>query len=176
MKLIFRTLSTLLILVIGVVLGVFAVARFHDGPLEGALAIVAAGPFDSGEMQTGMEEPDWVFLRDYSTVEFQLLDPVRSRTTWIMEHEGRIFIPSGYMNSFLGKVWKHWPKEAEEDGRAILRVDGKLYERQMVRIRDETVATPVLNELGRKYVGGASIPFQQVASGDIWLFELRPRN
>ena len=88
MKLIFRTLSTLLILVIGVVLGVFAVARFHDGPLEGALAIVAAGPFDSGEMQMGVEEPDWAFVRDYSTVEFQLLDPVRSRTTWIMEHKG----------------------------------------------------------------------------------------
>jgi hypothetical protein len=104
------------------------------------------------------------------------LDPVRSRTTWIMEHEGRIFIPSGYMNSLLGKVWKHWPKEAEEDGRTILRVDGKLYERQMVRIRDETVATPVLSELSRKYVGGAPIPFQQVESGDIWLFELRPRS
>ena len=176
MKIIFRTLSTLLILVIGVVLGVFVVARFHDGPLEGALAIVAAGPFDSGDMQMGMEEPDWAFVRDYSTVEFQLLDPVRSRTTWIMEHEGRIFIPSGYMNSFLGKVWKHWPKEAEEDGRVLLRVDGKLYERQMVRIRDEAVATPVLSELGRKYVVGPPIPFQQVASGDIWLFELRPRS
>jgi|TARA_B100000959_G_scaffold137267_1_gene144321 hypothetical protein len=176
MKLILRTLSTLLILVTGVVLGVFAVARFHDGPLEGALAIVAAGPFDSGEMQTGTEEPDWEFLRDYSTVQFQLLDPVRSRTTWIMEHEGRIFIPSGYMNSLLGKIWKHWPKEAEEDGRVLLRVDGNLYERQMVRIRDEAVATPVLSELGRKYVGGSPIPFQQVESGDIWLFELQPRS
>ena len=82
MKLIFRTLSTLLILLIGVVLGVFVVARFHDGPLEGVFEIVAAGPFDSGEMQTGAGEPDWAFLKDYSTVEFQLLDPIRSRTTW----------------------------------------------------------------------------------------------
>ena len=176
MKIIFRIISGLLILVIGVVLAVFTVARFHDGPLGGALAIVAAGPFDSGELQAGMEEPDWAFLRDYSTVEFQLLNPVRSRTTWIMEHDGRIFIPSGYMNSLLGKIWKHWPKEAEEDGRALLRVDGKLYERQLVRIEDEGVATPVLNELGRKYdAGGRALPFQQVASGDIWLFELRPR-
>ena len=176
MRLIFRTFSVLTILIIGFVLGVFAVARFHDGPLEGVLEIVAAGPIDSGEIQVGIEEPEWGFLKDYSTVEFQLLDPVRSRTTWIMEYEGRIFIPSGYMNSFLGKIWKHWPKEAEEDGRAILRVDGKLYERQMVRIRDEAVATPVLSELSRKYVGGAAIPFQQVESGDIWLFELQPRS
>ena len=146
-------------------------ARNSDGPS----GVFAGGRLVAGELVTG-PEPDWTFVRDYSTVEFQLLDPVRSRTTWIMEHEGRIFIPSGYMNSFLGKVWKHWPKEAEEDGRVLLRVDGKLYERQMVRIRDEAVATPVLSELGRKYVGGAPIPFQQVASGDIWLFELRPRS
>ena len=175
MKWTLRILGGFVLLVVVLVVGLFAVARIHDGPLEGGLAIVAAGAFKSGDLQSDPEEPDWSFLRDYSTVEFQLLDPVRSRTTWIMEHDGRIFIPSGYMNSFLGKVWKHWPKEAEEDGRAILRVDGKLYERQMVRIRDETVATPVLNELGRKYGGGASIPFQQVESGDIWLFELRPR-
>ena len=175
MKWIIRILGGLLVLVMVPVLGLFTAARFHDGPFEGGLAIVAAGSFDSGELQTGLEEPDWGFLRDYSTVEFQLLDPARSRTTWIMEYDGRIFIPSGYMNSLLGKIWKHWPKEAEEDGRALLRVDGKLYERRLVRIEDEGVATPVLNELGRKYGGGASIPFQQVASGDIWLFELRPR-
>ena len=175
MKWTLRILGGFVLLVVVLVVGLFAVARIHDGPLEGGLAIVAAGAFKSGDLQSDPEEPDWSFLRDYSTVEFQLLDPVRSRTTWIMEHEGRIFIPSGYMNSLLGKIWKHWPKEAEEDGRALLRVDGKLYERQLVRIEDEGVATPVLNELGRKYGGGASIPFQQVASGDIWLFELRPR-
>ena len=98
MKWIIRILGGLLVLVVGPVLGLFTAARFHDGPFEGGLAIVAAGSFDSGELHTGLEEPDWGFLRDYSTVEFQLLDPARSRTTWIMEYDGRIFIPSGYMN------------------------------------------------------------------------------
>ena len=151
MKWTLRILGGFLLLVVVLVVGLFAIARFHDGPLDGGLAIVAAGAFKSGELQAGPEEPDWAFLRDYSTVEFQLLDPVRSRTTWIMEHEGRIFIPSGYMNSIGGKIWKHWPKEAEEDGRAILRVDGRLYERQLVRIREGGVAPPVLAELARKY-------------------------
>lgn len=157
------------------VAGVFAAARFHDGPLGGALAIVAAGAFSSGELQTGPEEPDWGFLRDYPTVELQLLDPERSRTTWIMEHDGRIFIASGYMNTSWGRIWKHWPKEAEEDGRAVLRVDGKLYERQLVRIHERAVVAPVLAELGRKYVGGSEISVEEVTSGNIWLFELRPR-
>ena len=114
MKWTLRILGGFVLLVVVLVVGLFAVARIHDGPLEGGLAIVAAGAFKSGDLQSDPEEPDWSFLRDYSTVEFQLLDPVRSRTTWIMEHEGRIFIPSGYMNSIGGKIWKHWPKEAEK--------------------------------------------------------------
>ncbi len=176
MKWILRILGGFVLLVVVLVFGLFAVARFHDGPLGGGLAIVAAGAFKSGELQTAPEEPDWAFLRDYSTVEFQLLDPARSRTTWIMEHEGRIFIPSGYMNSIGGKIWKHWPKEAEEDGRAILRVDGKLYERQLVRVREGDIVTAILAELARKYVGGTEIPVAEVTSGNIWLFELRPRS
>ena len=175
MKWTLRILGGFVLLVVVLVVGLFAVARIHDVPLEGGLAIVAAGAFKSGDLQSDPEEPDWSFLRDYSTVEFQLLDPVRSRTTWIMEHEGRIFIPSGYMNSIGGKIWKHWPKEAEEDGRALLRVDGKLYERQLVRIREGDVVPAILAELGRKYVPGGDIPVEQVTSGNLWLFELRPR-
>ena len=164
----------ILVFVLGVV-GVFIAARFHDGPFDGALAIVAAGPFETGELQRGSEEPDWAFLRDYFTIEFQLLDPARSRTTFVMEHDGRIFIPSGYMNTIRGKLWKHWPMEAEEDGRAILRVDGKLYERQLVRIQEGDIVVGVLAELGRKYGGGPAAPLEMVTSGDLWLFELQPR-
>jgi hypothetical protein len=160
--------------VVGVV-GVFVAARFHDGPFGGALAIVAGGAFESGELYEG-PEPDWSFLRDYATVEFQLLDPPRSRTTWVMEHDNRIFIVSGYMNTWYGKLWKHWPAEAEADGRIVLRVDDTLYERRMVRITEGEVITTVLEELSRKYVGGAPIPVSEVTSGNIWMFELLPRS
>jgi len=160
-----------LIVVAGLgIAGMLVAARFHDGPL----ALVSGGAFTSGELYRGAE-PDWSFLKDYQTVEFQLLDPVRSRTTWIVEHDNRIFIPSGYMNSTVGKLWKQWPKEAERDGRAVLRVDGKLYERQLVRIRSGDILTPVLAELGRKYVGGQPVPLSAVTSDDLWIFELIPR-
>ncbi len=174
-KKILRVVGSVAIVTVLAVVGVLAAARLHDGPFDGALEIVSAGAFRSGELHTGPEEPDWTFLRDYATVEFQLLDPGRSRTTWIMEHDGRIFIVSGYMNSIPGKIWKQWPKEAERDGRAILRVDGRLYERQMVRIHEGDMIAPVLSEIGRKYMGGADVPFEQVTSGNMWLFELRPR-
>ena len=95
-------------LIIVVVISLFVVARFSDGPMgnKPPLEMISAGPFKTGELQLG-EEPDWSFLKDYPVVQTQLLDPPRSRASFIMETGGRIFIPSGYMNSTLGKIWKH---------------------------------------------------------------------
>ena len=155
--------------IVVVVLAFFVVTRFTDGPM----GIVTGGAFSSGEVVS--EEPDWRYVKDYDIVEFQLLDPARSRTTWIVEHDGRIFIPSGYMLSTVGKIWKQWPLQAEKDGRAILRVDAKLYPRQLVRIKDDPVLPAVLAELSRKYANGAQIPVSEVSRGSLWIFELVQR-
>ena len=155
--------------IVVVVLAFFVVTRFTDGPM----GIITGGAFSSGEVVS--EEPDWRYLKDYDIVEFQLLDPARSRTTWIVEHDGRIFIPSGYMLSTVGKIWKQWPLQAEKDGRAILRVDAKLYPRQLVRIKDDPVLPAVLAELSRKYANGAQIPVGEVSRGSLWIFELVQR-
>ncbi len=146
-------------------------ARFADGPV----AIIAGGPFTSGELVTG-PEPDWSFARDIQEVGFQLVDPPRSRTTWILEHEGRIYIPCGYMTTSWGKLWKLWPIEALEDGRAILRIGDKLYERELVRIEEGPLVTVLSAELGRKYTAAGEIPPEAVTSGYLWLFELAPRS
>ena len=171
-----KTAGGLVGLILLVVFLVFVVARFSDGPIgPWPIEMVTAGPFKTGELQVGGDEPDWSFLKDYPIVQFQLLDPPRSRTTFIMETEGRIFIPSGYMNSTMGKIWKHWPMEAEKDGRALLRVDGKLYERKMVRIEEGEILNGVLGELSRKYAGGFPVSQENIDSGDLWIFELEPR-
>jgi hypothetical protein len=155
--------------IVVVVLAFFVVTRFTDGPM----GIITGGAFSSGEVVSS--NPDWRYVKDYDIVEFQLLDPARSRTTWIVEHDGRIFIPSGYMLSTVGKIWKQWPLQAEKDGRAILRVDAKLYPRQLVRIKDDPVLPAVLAELSRKYANGAQIPVSEVSRGSLWIFELVQR-
>jgi hypothetical protein len=160
-------LGSLVLLVVVVVIG----ARFADGPI----AIIAGGPFTSGELVSG-PEPDWSFVHDIREVEFQLVDPARSRTTWILEHEGRIYIPCGYMTTAWGKLWKQWPIEALTDGRSILRIGDKLYERKLVRIEQGPLLEPLTAELSRKYVGGAEIGPEAVTSGNLWLFELAPRS
>lgn len=65
-------LGSLVLLIVLALIG----ARFADGPV----AIIAGGPVTSGELVTG-PEPDGSFVRDIQEVEFQLVDPPRSRTT-----------------------------------------------------------------------------------------------
>jgi hypothetical protein len=167
-----RLLGGLLIALILGIGGLLIGARFSDGPL----AIIAGGSFTTGQLVTN-PVPDWSFVHDTREVEFQLLEPARSRTTWIIEHEGKAYIPSGYMTTWWGKLWKKWPFEAELDGRILLRVDGKIYERQLVRIDSGPLLAPLTAELGRKYAGGAAqIPVEAVTSGYLWLFELAPRH
>jgi hypothetical protein len=159
-------------LVGAVVVGVAALligARFADGPL----AILAGGAFRSGELYAG-PEPDWSFARDVATVEFQSLEPARSRTTWILEVDGRPFIPCGYMTSWWGRIWKQWPIEAERDPRILLRIDGKLYERSLVRVTQGPILERVVAELARKYAPGVTMA--AVESGSLWIFELAPRS
>ena len=170
MKLALKILGGLVGLVALAGLALLVGARFADGPLE----IVAGGPFTTGELQTGAE-PDWTFLADRPTIEFQLLEPAQSRTTFVLVHDGRIFIPSGYMNTWYGRIWKHWPFHAEKDARARLRVDGKIYDRTLVRLTGGPDLEPVLAELSRKYGGGREIPTDAVTSGNLRLFELAPR-
>jgi hypothetical protein len=146
-------------------------ARFSDGPL----AIIAGGPFSSGELVTEAV-PDWAFVHDIQEVEFQLLEPPRSRTTWVIEHDGKAYIPSGYMTTWWGKLWKHWPIEAEQDGRILLRIGDKLYERRLIRIESGPLLEPLTAELSRKYAGDSIIPAEAVTSGSLWIFELAPRS
>jgi hypothetical protein len=170
MKTLLRFVGGLLLVLLLAVGGLLIGARFADGPV----AIVAGGPFTSGELVSG-PEPDWSFVRNVQEVEFQLVDPPRSRTTWILDHEGKAYIPSGYMTTWWGKIWKRWPHEAEKDPRIVLRIGDKLYERKLVRIQEGPSVAPLLAELSRKYAGGREIPMEAVTSGYLWLYELAPR-
>jgi hypothetical protein len=171
MKTFLRVLGGIVAVLVVLVVGLLVGARFADGPL----AIVAGGPFRTGELDTG-PEPDWSFVRDLQEVEFQLLDPARARTTWILYHDGKAYIPSGYMTTWWGRIWKQWPHEAEKDPRVLLRIGDAIYERELVRVEGGPVVAPLLAELSRKYAGGAEIPPEAVTSGYLWLFELAPRS
>ena len=148
-----------LLLIVGAI-----VVRFMDGPV-GALA---GGAFGSGEL---VNEPidDWDFIEDVELVELQLLNPARSRTTWILEEDERAYIPCG-LPGF--RLWKQWPHEAMDDGRALLRSNGKLYPVQLVRV--DAAAEPELigeleEELDEKY------GIRPGSGYEVWYFRLDSR-
>ncbi len=142
--------------------------RASDGPI----AVIPGGPFRSGE-PTPIPD-DWSFLRDRMEVEFQTMDPATSRTVWVGVHDTRLFLISGYMNSWYGGIWKQWPHYMEDDPRIVLRVDDALYDLRLERIMDGPDVVPVLGEFARKYFSaeaGTAVPPQAVTSGSAWLYE-----
>ena len=155
--------------------------RINHQDADGPSILFPGGELVSGELHSGAE-PDWSFTDDIQVIELQLEKPLSSRRIFIMESDGRAYVPSGYMRSFLGRLWKEWAFQAAEgNGLAVVRINGVRYERKLVRITDEGVLPGVVAKLSEKYGGGATPEaiesgLQSVANGDTWIFELAPRD
>ena len=161
-------LGCLLLIPVTAVLTAAAKQRLSDG----SDFVFSGGPLVSGELHAG-PEPDWSFTNDITTIELQLVDPPRSRTIWVGEHDGRLYVFSAYMRSTVGRIWKSWPRQAEQDGRAVLRIDGRRYERQLRRIESGPVLEGITASIAEKY--SYNISREIVENGDVWMFEAAPR-
>ncbi|MGI9250886.1 MAG: hypothetical protein ACR2PR_06780 [Pseudohongiellaceae bacterium] len=170
MKTFFKWLGIVLMIPVVGVLLIWIASRFSDGPLWAA---VTGGPFRSGELVQAPD--DWSFLRDYELIDFQTMEPARSRTVWLGVLDRRLFIVSGYMDTSEGALWKHWPYYLEADDNIILRVDGNLYEQRLERINGGPLVARLISEYNRKY----NIPLvnddSPVTSGSVWMYEVVDR-
>ena len=172
MKLVQRILIILVCLLAIPVAAVATAAvkqRFADGPNR----VFSGGPLVAGEIYAG-PEPDWSFVNDIPTVELQLLDPSTSRRIWIAEAEDKLYVWSGYMSTTVGRIWKRWPVQAERDGRAIIRINGKRYERQLNRIQSGAELDAITAAITSKYPSQTTRA--GVEAGGVWVFEAAPRN
>ncbi|MCC5885617.1 MAG: hypothetical protein JJT88_04200 [Gammaproteobacteria bacterium] len=150
-----------------------ATLRFEYRNADGPSILFPGGELVSGELYTGTE-PDWRFTDGIGVVELQLEDPMSSRRLWIVEHDGRIYVPSGYMTSMLGRIWKHWAVHADDgDGLAVVRIDGTRYERRLERIREGPELDGIAAKMASKY--GAQMTRADIEAGNTWIFELAPR-
>jgi hypothetical protein len=134
-------------------------ARFLDGPL---------GPIPGGALVSGVlvSEPvaDWSFAKDVPEIALQLASQSQSRTTWILVSDGKAYIPA----STEYPPGKTWHRKALEDGRATLRIDGKLYPVTLAKVEDPLSVATVRDVASRKY---PSRP-----PGDAWLFQVTSRS
>lgn len=138
-------------------------ARWADGPL---------GPFPGGPLVAGElvrePAPDWSFAKDLASIELEVSRArPRSRTVWLAVVDGVLYVPCGLPST------KTWPHEALRDGRVVLRIDGRRYERQALREADPERLRRLGDEVARKYgVGDAEAA---LAGRDVWFFRMDPR-
>jgi len=155
--------------------------RFKNQGADGPSVLFPGGELVSGQLHEGAE-PDWSFTDDVYTIELQTNEPVSSRRIFIMESDGKVYVPSGYMRSFLGQLWKDWAFRVEDGSSLVVaRINGIRYERDLVRLTDPAKAEGVATKLAQKYGGGATPDtvaqiVQSIADGDTWIFEMAPRS
>ncbi|MDG2050846.1 MAG: hypothetical protein P8M78_11855 [Myxococcota bacterium] len=171
------------------VLGLFALLlvltlitlKLKNQNADGPSVLFPGGELTSGELYQGAE-PDWAFTDDLFFIELQTNDPVSSRRIFVMESGGKVYVPSGYMQSFLGRLWKDWAFRVEEGSPLVVaRMNGTRYERELVRVRDPEIINGVAEKLAQKYAGGATPETvaeiaDSVTGGDTWIFEMKPRS
>ena len=157
--------------------------RIQRSSADGATVVFPSGELVAGELHTG-PEPDWSFTDEIFTIELQLNDPMATRRIFILESEGKIYVVSGYMKSFLGKLWKEWAFDADEgNDQGVLRVNNVRYPRQLVRIKEGDVLNGISAKLLAKYSGiptpvsAAAIATARadIEDGNSWIFELAQR-
>jgi hypothetical protein len=148
---------------------------------DGPSVLFPGGELVAGELHEGAE-PDWSSTDGIFTIELQTYEPASSRRIFIMESGGKVYVPSGYMRSFLGKLWKDWAFDVEAGSKlAVARINGVRYERELVRVTDPSVIVGVARKLAQKYAGGETPDAvaqveKSVADGDTWIFEMAPRS
>ena len=174
----------IVVLIVCLTLAVLVVQRVSDGPME----FLQGGPFKTGEL---VEEPveDWSFGVGKNT-EFELVGYGTSRTAGYIMLDG-----VAYMTCDLGFIWnrldgmprfilntiyvfKTWHHDAVEDGRALIRLDDKIYKTQFTKVEDENLKDRLkveLEKLANEYFGGNLGPAPTSGPSDIWFFRMDPR-
>ncbi|HBZ69523.1 MAG TPA: hypothetical protein DEP35_07245 [Deltaproteobacteria bacterium] len=155
-----RIIGLFLACVVGLLVVVAFGARFHDGPV----GLFPGGPLEAGALE-GSPVTDWSFAQTENTIELQLLSQQRSRTTWILVHDGAAFIPCA-IGFPPGKTWH---QHAVQDGRAVLRIEGRRYPVTLQRIEDPELAAALAAIVKEKY--GRSPPTGE----GVWYFRVTSR-
>lgn len=183
-----RVLGILVLTLIG---SVFIAQRLSDGPLN---ELLPGGPLRAGELApegglaTAVAE---MGSSSMEPIELELAGPRTSRYTGIMVHEGQVYIPcdlgfmwgrfSGNQRSVLHLIYifKHWHEDALRDGRVVVRVDGKRYEGEAVRVTDprtDAALRAQLEDMARQWVAPAPLAAAPTEGpNDIWFFRIDPR-
>ena len=156
--------------------------QFSDGP-TGPLA---GGAFSSGELVNTPIE-DWSVLQ--GDFEFELVGQGTSRTAGGILVDGTLYItcdlgfiwgrlPSGVQRNLLHVIWlfKDWHEHAVQDGRVVIRKDGRRYPVQITRVADpaeiEQLKTALESLAAEFFAPNDMGPRPTTPPNDIWFFKV----
>jgi hypothetical protein len=169
--------------------GLYLAHKVSDGPM----GPISGGPLRSGPIVTD-PNVDWAAAlaggQPGQGIELELVATGESRTVGAFAHDGALYVPCdlGFLwrrtpnagMRFMGGVIysvKHWHEDAARDGRVVLRIAGKRYERQAVRVTDPELlaALRTHTEEGVQRFFGASLLPGPADPDAIWFFRMDPR-
>lgn len=163
---------------VAAIVAVLLVRRFSDGPV----GPLPGGPLRRGELVTETRV-DWSFAENAKLAQLQLVAPPRSRTTGILVHKGDLFIPCdlGFIwrrvqppaKWLMAIVWKvkRWHEDVLRDGRVVLRVRGKRFERHATLVEDREIRAELLARIESEAEAFLSAPLSDApADPDAILF------
>ena len=186
MKTLLLIAAGLLALILTLVVGLFVWARFSDGPL----GPIAGGALDSGEYveASGVDWNSVLGEKPVVEIELQLESTGTSRTTGAFAHNGHLYVPcdlgyvwrrlpNGTARLVLHTMWlsKDWHLRAQEDGRAVVRINSNLYRLNAVRVNDEALLSGFRKHVSEAAAGAFELLDVRTNPEDIWFFRLDPR-
>ena len=148
--------------------------QFDASTVGGAPVIFRGGQFTSGEFYQG-PELNWSFTNEIRLLELRLDETPDSRTKFIIESHGRIFVTCDYMGSPMGRFWKRWAVQATQgNGTAELRIGDVRSERTLKRITEGPEIDWVIRSKIDKY--RLVMNREMIAARETWVFEIAPRS
>ncbi len=107
------------------------------------------GPIPGGELSgERVTQPvtDWSFSDEFKNIQVETaLDDPYSVTLWCATNHGQLYIAAARGTEST------WAQNLLDDPRARLRIDGKLYDREAVKVTDAEEADAVLRMFVAKY-------------------------
>ncbi len=184
-----RSAIAFAILVIVLIVAVLIAQRVSDGPM----GPLQGGSFRSGELVPG-PVANWLFVEQTTGMpEIELVAPQTSRIAGLMLNDGQLYIPCdlGFMANrswgssttlWFGRamsVLKRWHIDAVEDGRVVIRLDGKRYGGQVTKVIDPDLVAALraqVEQMAKDFGGLESLPPAPTEEpNDIWFFHVAPR-
>ncbi len=131
------------------------------------------GPFPGGKLSGEVHEsapPDWSFAKDEKQIQLETRpgDPY-SVNVWCGVMDGKLYVPTSLILGTDDPAERGWVKNALDDPRVRVRIEGTVYPLRAVRVEDPAEREAVRKMLLAKY----EVEADEHATA-AWIFRLDP--